>query len=70
MGQSKLNENNVLLLSSYSNYTGHGIGNADGIGNQANPNADGIGTTALDGIENDFFGEFWAQNHPKLTENT
>ena len=44
-------------------YTGHGIGNADG-------NADGIGNqTNAKGIENEFFVGFWAQNHQKLTEN-
>lgn len=32
------------------------------------PNADGIGQTALDGIENEIFGGFWAQNHQKLTK--
>ena len=32
------------------------------------PNADGIGQTALDGIENEIFWGFRAQNHQKLTK--
>ena len=34
------------------------------------PDADGIGQTALDSIENDLFSKFWAQNRQKLTEST
>ena len=51
-----------LGLSSV-HYSGHCIDNADSIGNQAN--ADGIGQTALDDIENDF----WVDFEHKITQN-
>ena len=34
------------------------------------PNADGIGQTALDGIENENFGDFKPKITQKLTKNT